>query len=221
MHTLKQKHLFSLSVTLIIILTNILLGWASFNAIKIIVPFLFVYNIVDSYLNWNDWMHPKNDHTMMYHHGGVLLMIIAFYFNYKQIGYYHNDIYKIAWWFLIMEISSIFYNLRFVFKDTKWSKQFDQLFGASFLVIRSIATIGFINVLIGNRFDLLMAPFIILFCVLNIYWGYLIVKKLIELMSKSKNKSKDKTKEKEKLSLKTITLTTTAVMFLILIYNRF
>ena len=115
-----------------------------------------------------------------------------------------------------MEISSIFYNLRFIFKDTKWTKQFDQLFGVSFLVIRSIATIGFVSVLIGNKFDIVLAPFITLFCILNIYWGSLIVRKFMEMIP-----NKKKPKSKSKLSLKTTTVLSSSFIFLIIVYNRY
>ena len=58
-------------------------------------------------------------------------MLCLYYYEVRFGAGYTPQLYRVAWWMLLMEISSIFYNLRLLVR----SKALDGLFAASFLLV--------------------------------------------------------------------------------------
>lgn len=160
----------SIISTSFLILTNVIHGWGSYDAIYTgFIPVLF-HNTTDIFIS-RLW---KTDIPMLVHHIMVIFGSLLFY-NMKHVP---DEVLYMSGWFIMAEISSFFNSVRFFYRRTPYQIYADALFGFSFLIIRSISTVGTIQFLIRNY----MCPYYIPMCIitfmyasLNILWSYKIV----------------------------------------------
>jgi hypothetical protein len=170
---MRVSDLISFMVTNTVVGVNLTRGWGSASAMKVVMPTLIVYNVIDSIICWKSWQHPKCDKSMMLHHLTVTSLTVVFYWQIALYGY-TKDVYRLAYWLIMLEVSSVFFNLRNIIK----SFALDVIFGVTFLTFRPVSTVMMFKACIDNRFDLIFAPFLFALTALNIHWSALLLKTL-------------------------------------------
>ena len=93
------------------LLTNAIIGWGTYPAIRITLPVLIAHNTFDTILG-KYW---KTDKTLFYHH---LLAIFLCTYMYQIDGYKTNT-YEIIWWLSLSEINSFLNCIRWFYKGTQ------------------------------------------------------------------------------------------------------
>jgi hypothetical protein len=170
------------------VIINLMQGWGTFEAQRLGVPVLIVYNTFDIFIG----QYWKYDRLLLLHH----LAVIAFGSYIWYLDGFDDLLYRISFWFSIGELSSILNSVRWFFYNTEWEKQSKMAFAIAFLFVRPISNIGLLNVVSDFRNQLIIwenQPDIYdgyyfgykmlllssaIYTGLNMFWGSLIMKKI-------------------------------------------
>lgn len=165
----------SLLVSSSVIYTNtIVYDWASYDGIMYTKNVLCMYMIFDTIVGFNHYI--KKDIATLLHH---FLFILALYILSININSdsYNNDIYRISRWVLLNELSTIVNNIRILLRSTKYEYTGNVIFGLTFITSRTVAVIGSYYELINNVYFIYTMPICVSICLLNVFWGNMIIRK--------------------------------------------
>lgn len=174
-----SQYLLSLISGSFFVLNNLIFGWGTYEAQKIAVPPFVLYNLLDIFLA-KYW---RTDPLLMIHHTFVIILGSYIYF----LNGFTDDIYRISYFMSIGEISSIFNSLRWFYYGTEWEVSSKISFALAFLFFRPISTFGLLKALPDIEDPssaMIIKPSAYAYTALNMYWGYLIFKKLYKYLYK-------------------------------------
>ena len=144
------------------LLTNAIIGWGTYPAIRITLPVLIAHNTFDTILG-KYW---KTDKTLFFHH---LLAIFLCGYMYQIDGYKTNT-YEIIWWLSLSEINSLLNSIRWFYKGTQIQHHLDLLFAVSFLIIRPLSTYKTFTPMYNSPDYLYLMTCWSIYATLNTYW---------------------------------------------------
>jgi hypothetical protein len=151
-------------------------GWASEEAIFPAMHLFTLYNVLDIGLELNTAKKHRSLSIIIHH---FVCLIASGMFYYSTAEAYEDHIYRLIWWLIIAEVSTIFNNFRILFKHTDFAHSTKIAFGISFLVARSIMSIGCLWEMLTTTYshNLIMHGIVYSFVSLNVYWMYLMITK--------------------------------------------
>ena len=160
---------YSFVFTGIIISCNIIKPWASIDAVRLVIPFVIFYNTTDIVIGWH--YYKTKGKIYILHHLMLIFGVIYIYFNLDN----YDQMSGLVKWSTVGEISTIFNNIRILSKGKSFENTSKIMFAGSFLICRTLMTIGLIVNSVNNENKFLL-PVSITFSALNVYWSYEIVK---------------------------------------------
>lgn len=89
---------------------------------------------------------------------------------------YPDHLYRLVWWLVMAEITSIFNNLRVLTRKTACSFHTSILFAIVFITVRSFMTYGSVMEVLYNEHNYIHNIIVYGLAVLNITWMFMIVK---------------------------------------------
>ena len=170
--------IFSLISTTTMLGLNLYYPWASKDALVPCAYILFAYNFGDLIFSYKRYMKSKNL-GFVFHH--LMVVIGSIIMHYYLLPNYSHGLYRVIRWLYLAEVSTFFFSIRTLLLGTRYENISTKLFGLSFLIFRSIQTIGFTFELYKNSYFFLFAPVWVVLTALNIHWGYLITSKVVTL----------------------------------------
>jgi hypothetical protein len=173
------QYLLSLVSGSFFVICNLMVGWGTFEAQRLAIPVLTLYNVMDIMLGryWD------NDKLMCVHHSAVVAFGSFIYLLNAES--FTDELYQISYWASLGEISTIFNCLRWFFYGTEWEAISKIAFGTVFLIVRPISNIGLLGVIddfyesegpsLGYYLFLMSC---LIYTSLNLHWARLIVLKM-------------------------------------------
>ena len=154
--------------------------WASQEAMVPTAYILMTYNIIDAILGAHQYI--RKDPATLLHHicvtGGIYSILDILRYHYD------SDIYRLNYWLMMAEVTTVFNNIRILTRKTSIKKYTAGLFAVCFLVGRTSMTVGIYYNLYQNRHFNVLAPVCFLLTTLNVYWGRQLYYKIANTQSK-------------------------------------
>ena len=170
----ETQNYITLFVTVGVIFLNIYYSWASKQAIILTLYILKYYNALDIIINCNHYT--KNQISMLIHHTVVICMMQ--YLIQLVENNYDYDLYRLARWGMIAEVTSIFNALRYILNKTYFEVFSLYLFGIVFLIGRFIMSFGLYYDMYDNKYILMLSPGCSILIALNSLWSEMIIFKI-------------------------------------------
>ena len=167
--------LISLGVTMCIVNLNIYYPWTSKEALIPSLSLLVFYNLFDMIIGFKVYL--KNDKATLFHH---IVVGTGTYFLLQLVkDNYTNDLYRIARWGMIAEVTSFCNNIRIILRNTSLKWLTSLIFGIVFLIGRGIMTFGLYYDMQQNSYFWTLVPMCIPLIILNMHWSELIIQKIL------------------------------------------
>ena len=160
----------SLFVAAYLVGLNFYYDWASQVAMEhFALPFT-LYNLFDLYVGRKHYF--KNDKMTVVHHligffAGLYLMWI--------LPDYPEELYRLVWWLIIAETTTIFNNIRILSRKTSYSFHTSTLFAVMFVTLRSFMTVGSIGEVLYYEHGIVPKLVVWGLAALNATWCFMIV----------------------------------------------
>ena len=171
----------------VLFVNSVLHPWASREAMLLSSRSLYMVNLVD--LLFVGHMHlAKNNYSLIVHHIAVIAgtSILHPTFNTQYTATHQAFIRYI----LLTEVSSWFNSVRYLIPKNKYPQMrtlADYVFGMTFVLIRSVSSLGSLHVLLSSAYAIPSVQYYMMFWYvltsINVYWGEQIVRKALKYPS--------------------------------------